>query len=208
MLLSSLYFFIAFVKIDASIFFAQLLFLEDPNFVSDINNGIDFHGMDVASSVKVTVEKYIEKFKASNDTQLMERCMDLMDIGLRIIQYLLDSKEYPRPNDDQRMIFVGDDVMPSDLMRVSTDNILGIACELVEKSELENITQKIVKELISVSPLAQRTIKSVLNATQNATLHTSIDLEGEAYGRLRSSNDFKEGVQSFSEKRPPSYKGN
>ena len=67
---------------------------------------------------------------------------------------------------------------------------------------------EIVKELISVSPLAQRTIKSVLNATQNATLHTSIDLEGEAYGRLRSSNDFKEGVESFSEKRPPSYKGN
>ena len=85
---------------------------------------------------------------------------------------------------------------------------LGIACELVEKSELENMTQKIVKELLSVSPLAQRTIKSVLNATQNATLHTSIDLEGEAYGRLRSSNDFKEGVESFSEKRPPSYKGN
>ena len=119
-----------FIEADASIFFAQLLFLEDPNFVSDIHNGIEFHGMDAPSSVKVTVEKYIEKFKASKDTQLMERCMDLMDIGLRIIQYLLDSKEYPRPNDNQRMIFVGDDVMPSDLMRVSTENILGIACAL------------------------------------------------------------------------------
>ncbi|MCM8529357.1 MAG: PEP-utilizing enzyme, partial [Lentisphaeraceae bacterium] len=119
-----------FIEADASIFFAQLLFLEDPNFVSDIEHGIDFHGMDAASSVKVTVEKYIDKFKASKDTQLMERCMDLMDIGLRIIQYLLDSKEYPRPNDNQRMIFVGDDIMPSDLMRVSTDNILGIACAL------------------------------------------------------------------------------
>lgn len=119
-----------FIEADASIFFAQLLFLEDPNFVSDIEHGIDFHGMDAASSVKVTVEKYIDKFKASQDTQLMERCMDLMDIGLRIIQYLLDSKEYPRPNDNQRMIFVGDDIMPSDLMRVSTENILGIACAL------------------------------------------------------------------------------
>ena len=50
---------------------------------------------------------------------------------------------------------------------------LGIACEVVEKSELENMT-KIVKEL--GIPLAQRTIKSVKCDT-NATLHTSIDLE-------------------------------
>ena len=85
---------------------------------------------------------------------------------------------------------------------------LGIACELVDTPDLQHMTQKLVKELITVSPLAQRTVKSVLNATQNATLHTSIDLEGEAYGRLRSSNDFKEGVKSFSEKRSPSYKGN
>ena len=119
-----------FIEADASIFFAQLLFLEDPNFISDIKHGIDFHGMEAASSVKLTVEKYIEKFKASNDNQLIERCMDLMDIGLRIVQYLIATVEYPRPSDGQRMIFVGDDIMPSDLMRVSTENILGIACSL------------------------------------------------------------------------------
>jgi phosphotransferase system enzyme I (PtsP) len=119
-----------FIEADASIFFAQLLFLEDPNFISDIKHGIDFHGMEAASSVKLTVEKYIEKFKASKDNQLMERCMDLMDIGLRIVQYLISAVEYPRPTDGQRMIFVGDDIMPSDLMRVSTENILGIACAL------------------------------------------------------------------------------
>ena len=84
---------------------------------------------------------------------------------------------------------------------------LGIACEVVKKENLNNTTQNLVDELINVSPLAQRTIKSVLNSTQNSTLHTSIELEGEAYGRLRSSNDFKEGVKSFSEKRKPKYTG-
>ncbi len=84
---------------------------------------------------------------------------------------------------------------------------LGIACEVVKKENLDKTTQSLVDELIDVSPLAQRTIKSVLNSTQNSTLHTSIELEGEAYGRLRSSNDFKEGVESFSEKRKPKYTG-
>ena len=84
---------------------------------------------------------------------------------------------------------------------------LGIACEVVKKENLDKTTQSLVDELINVSPLAQRTIKSVLNSTQNSTLHTSIELEGEAYGRLRSSNDFKEGVKSFSEKRKPKYTG-
>lgn len=57
------------------------------------------------------------------------------------------------------------------------------------------------------SPLAQRAIKTVLNASQDAPLHVAIELEGETYGRLRSSSDFKEGVQSFVEKRKPVYTG-
>ena len=44
--------------------------------------------------------------------------------------------------------------------------------------------------------------------TSKAPLHVAIELEGETYGRLRSSNDFKEGVSSFVKKRKPVYKGN
>ena len=84
---------------------------------------------------------------------------------------------------------------------------LGIACEVIQKDVLEQTVQNLVDELITISPLAQRTIKSVLNSTQNSTLHTSIELEGEAYGRLRSSNDFREGVESFSKKRKPKFTG-
>ena len=84
---------------------------------------------------------------------------------------------------------------------------LGLACELVERKDLETSIENLVEELRSVSPLAQRTIKSVLNSTQNSTLHSSIEIEGEAYGRLRSSNDFKEGVESFYKKRKPKFIG-
>ena len=83
----------------------------------------------------------------------------------------------------------------------------GLASEVVEINDLENATKNLVKELCLVSPLAQRAIKTVLNASQDAPLHVAIELEGETYGRLRSSSDFKEGVKSFVEKRKPVYTG-
>jgi len=83
----------------------------------------------------------------------------------------------------------------------------GIAAEIVNNDQLENMTETLVSELCSVSSLAQRAVKTVLNTSQDAPLHVAIELEGETYGRLRSSNDFKEGVQSFVEKRKPNYTG-
>jgi 2-oxoglutaroyl-CoA hydrolase len=57
------------------------------------------------------------------------------------------------------------------------------------------------------SPLAQRTIKHVLNQGQHLPLRGAIELEGQAYGRLRTSADFKEGVDSFHQKRKPKFRG-
>ena len=68
-------------------------------------------------------------------------------------------------------------------------------------------TDAFVDELRGFSPLAQRTLKGVLNAAQDAPLHVAIELEGQAYGRLRSSEDFREGVESFYEKRKPAFRG-
>ena len=83
----------------------------------------------------------------------------------------------------------------------------GIATECVPDEDLEARTDAFVDELRAFSPLAQRTLKGVLNAAQDAPLHVAIELEGQAYGRLRSSEDFREGVESFYGKRKPGFKG-
>ena len=67
--------------------------------------------------------------------------------------------------------------------------------------------RRLVDELRTFSPLAQRTAKKLLNDTEDATLSIAIELEGHCYSRLRQSDDFREGVEAFHAKRPAKFKG-
>ena len=83
----------------------------------------------------------------------------------------------------------------------------GIALRCVDDKLLETSTNELVEELLTFSPLAQRTIKNVLNTAQDMPLHTGIELEGQAYGRLRTSDDFAAGVKAFNDKKKADWKG-
>lgn len=83
----------------------------------------------------------------------------------------------------------------------------GIATECVPDAELEKATDRLVDELRTFSPLAQRTAKKLLNDTEDSTLTVAIELEGHCYSRLRQSDDFKEGVEAFNAKRPAKFVG-
>jgi 2-oxoglutaroyl-CoA hydrolase len=83
----------------------------------------------------------------------------------------------------------------------------GMVLECVADDKLEETVDALVDELREFSPLAQRTIKGVLNAAQNTTVEAGIEIEGNAYGRLRTSEDFAEGVDAFHGKRKANFRG-
>jgi 2-oxoglutaroyl-CoA hydrolase len=83
----------------------------------------------------------------------------------------------------------------------------GIATEVVPDTELESTVDALVDELRRFSPLAQRTAKKLINDNEDAPLTVAIEMEGHCYSRLRSSKDFKEGVEAFHSKRPAVFTG-
>lgn len=110
----------------------------------------------------------------------------------------------------QKMVGVGrtkDIVMRSRRIPGKQAYDWGVAVACVPDGELEATTDALVAELVEFSPLAQRTAKKLLNDTEDAPLSTAIELEGHCYSRLRSSEDFREGVEAFHAKRKPDFIG-
>jgi 2-oxoglutaroyl-CoA hydrolase len=84
---------------------------------------------------------------------------------------------------------------------------LGLVTRVVPAAELDAAVDELVDELAGRSPLALAMAKRVLNSAYEGPLHLGLELEGLAYGLLRQTHDFREGVEAFVEKREPKFRG-
>jgi 2-oxoglutaroyl-CoA hydrolase len=75
-----------------------------------------------------------------------------------------------------------------------------------DAAALESEIMDMAAKLRAGSPLALRTIKRVLATTYDASLTVGLEIEGHAYEKLRRTDDYREGIKAFAEKRKARFK--
>lgn len=84
---------------------------------------------------------------------------------------------------------------------------LGLVNRVVPSEELESATMELARKLASKSPLALRMGKQSFYTMSDLEYGKALDCLAEVTVNLAISEDYKEGVAAFIEKRDPKWKG-
>jgi methylglutaconyl-CoA hydratase len=84
---------------------------------------------------------------------------------------------------------------------------LGLVNELVGAEQLMNRAGELAMQLMENSPTSLRLTKKLINGFISAQLDVQIEQAIEENAGIRQTADFREGVNSFLEKRKPSWSG-
>ncbi len=90
-----------------------------------------------------------------------------------------------------------------DLIKADEAQRLGLVNRIADKEELEGEAMAWAVELARKSPIAVQIAKKSFYASEDMGYFQQFDLMNEAFARLCSSADAKEGVKAFFEKRKP-----
>ena len=83
----------------------------------------------------------------------------------------------------------------------------GMADELVARGDALTAARSWAAKVAALPPIPIRMTKESVNAVAAATAHASSFMDRDQYLRATSSEDFREGVRAFREKRPGKFKG-
>lgn len=82
---------------------------------------------------------------------------------------------------------------------------LGLAAEVAEPHALMEVALEKARYILKVAPLAAREMKRLLRLGEDAALPTGLALEQEVLFRLFETEDAREGIRAFTQKRSPTF---
>ncbi len=95
----------------------------------------------------------------------------------------------------------------ADPISASKASELGLVNQVVVGAELETTVAQLAAKLAAGPTVALAEIKRLIWSASGADLKEHLEAEAVAQGVVGATSDHLEGVEAFSEKRPPEYKG-
>jgi enoyl-CoA hydratase len=83
----------------------------------------------------------------------------------------------------------------------------GLVARVVAREAWLEEAKRLAHEIASKGPVAQRLAKEAVNRAYESTLETGLDFERKALYLAFASEDAKEGLTAFTEKRKPDFRG-
>jgi 2-(1,2-epoxy-1,2-dihydrophenyl)acetyl-CoA isomerase len=99
------------------------------------------------------------------------------------------------------MFLLGDAIAADEALQ------LGLVNRVVAPEELESTTRQLAERLRDAPPIAVAAVKQAVYMSHDAELEEMLRYENEAQLRCFGSEDGREGVRAFLEKRAPKFKG-
>ena len=101
----------------------------------------------------------------------------------------------------KEMIFLGKQI------DAQTACDLGLINKVVPLDQLMDAAMDWAKKLCAKPPLGLKMAKQAINSAWNVDIYTGMELETQAWAALYATEDQKEGMEAFLEKRKPLFKG-
>ena len=83
----------------------------------------------------------------------------------------------------------------------------GLIWKCVDDDALDSEVDALAAKLAALPPLGLSAIKSIIRSTWDRTLDQELQMQRNEMRRLGFTEDYREGVAAFLEKRPPKFIG-
>ena len=101
----------------------------------------------------------------------------------------------------KEILFTGELISGKEAERV------GLINKAVPGDELEKTVEELIAKLVDKPPLALQAMKMLVDRGLECTIESGLQLERQTVNYLQETEDFKESMAAFTEKRKPVYKG-
>ncbi|MGF7185627.1 enoyl-CoA hydratase [Desulfitispora alkaliphila] len=126
------------------------------------------------------------------------------EVGLGVIPGFGGSQRLPRivgSNMAKQLLFTGEIIDANEALRIGLVNSVETADQLME------VVTKKVKKIVSNGQISVRYCKEAVNEGMEADIDRSMTLEANSFGLCFATEDQKEGMKAFLEKRKAQFKG-